>query len=463
MTKVALVGAGQTGASAALALAQRGVEVTLYSDRPASSLRDGVPATGTALIFGEALAAEARLGLGGYSESAPTITGMTHRVTGADKVELIAFDGDFDGFTAEAVDARLKADDRIRTFRDLGGDFLVATIDEDALDRLAGAHDLTLVATGKGGLSSLFPRDPSRSVFGGPQRNVVMLTVQGLDYEPSVFAHRSPHGGKHAAFSYNAENGETWWGPYLHKDAGPVWSFLWWARPDSDWAKRQVRATDAESTLAAVRQLCRDDMPWDLPEVLEFRTIPEDPFAWQKGAVTPIVRAGLGYTKSGRPVASLGDTSIAFDPIAGQGAQGGLIQSALYIDRILEHEGAFDAAWIKESFEQYYDHRGAAAEKVTRLFLGHPETDAIAQILVSAANGSARFAGALFGLLSQPKALLSVTTEEEAKAFVTELSGEAAETVLSRSAERIEKATTLQAAGGTYFRRSGYGQKATVS
>jgi hypothetical protein len=83
--------------------------------------------------------------------------------------------------------------------------------------------------------------------------------------------------------------------------------------------------------------------------------------------------------------------------------------------------------------------------------------------LVSAANGSARFAGALFGLLSQPKPLLSVTTEEEAKTFVTDLSGEAAETVLSRSAESIEVATTLQATGGTYFRRSGYGQKVTVS
>ena len=56
-----------------------------------------------------------------------------------------------------------------------------------------------------------------------------------------------------------------------------------------------------------------------------------------------------------------------------------------------------------------------------------------------------------------------MTTEEEAKTFVTDLSGEAAETVLSRSAESIEVATTLQATGGTYFRRSGYGQKVTVS
>jgi 2-polyprenyl-6-methoxyphenol hydroxylase-like FAD-dependent oxidoreductase len=33
MTSVAIIGAGQTGASAALTLAKQGVEVTLYSDR----------------------------------------------------------------------------------------------------------------------------------------------------------------------------------------------------------------------------------------------------------------------------------------------------------------------------------------------------------------------------------------------------------------------------------------------
>lgn len=46
---------------------------------------------------------------------------------------------------------------------------MVEPVDEDALDRLAAAHDLTLVATGKGGLSSLFARNDSRSVFDAAQ------------------------------------------------------------------------------------------------------------------------------------------------------------------------------------------------------------------------------------------------------------------------------------------------------
>lgn len=457
MRTVAIVGAGQTGASAALALALRGVDVTLFSDRSQVSLRDDVPATGTALIFGAALAAETKLGLRNYLDTAPTILGMTHRVVGAGGIELLGFDGAFDSFVAEAVDVRRKADDRITAFRNLGGNFVVDKIDDDALDRLTGTHDLTLVASGKGGLSNRFPRNAARSVFDKPQRRLLMLTVKGLGHDHSVFAHRSHKGGRHAAFSFNADNGETWWGPYLHKDVGRVWSFLWWARPGSDWDRRQSEVTDASSALEIVRQLYQDYMPWDLPEVLEFRTIAEDPYSWQKGTIIPVVRSGLGRTASGRPIASLGDSSIAFDPIAGQGAQGGLVQTALYVERILAHEGRFNDTWIKESFEQYYSTRGAAAEKVTRMFLGHPDTDPVAEILVSAANGSSRFAGALFGLLSEPTPLLPVKTVDDAKAFVSVATGEDVEDVLCRSSRKISDATKAHDAGNAYFARSDHG------
>src|ERR1700690_2880036 len=159
MTSVAIIGAGQTGASAALALAKRGVEVTLYSDRSQDSLRNDVPATGTAVIFGDAQQAERRLGLRSYQDVAPTVSGMSQRIVGEPNVELIAFDGTFDGFTAEGIDTRLKADDRISDFLALSGAFVVRTVDLDGLDEIAAGHDLTLVATGKGGLTSLFPRD----------------------------------------------------------------------------------------------------------------------------------------------------------------------------------------------------------------------------------------------------------------------------------------------------------------
>ncbi|MGK8468715.1 cadherin repeat domain-containing protein, partial [Nocardia cyriacigeorgica] len=55
----AVIGAGQTGVTAALGLLDAGFDVTLYSDRDQRALRDDVPATGTALEFGETQQAEA--------------------------------------------------------------------------------------------------------------------------------------------------------------------------------------------------------------------------------------------------------------------------------------------------------------------------------------------------------------------------------------------------------------------
>jgi 2-polyprenyl-6-methoxyphenol hydroxylase-like FAD-dependent oxidoreductase len=113
MTRIAIVGAGQTGASAALALVQQGVEVTLFSDRDQQALRNSVPATGTAVLFGGGQQAERHLGLRSYQDVAPLGSGMSQRIVAEPNVELIAFDATFDGFTGEGVDTRLKADDRI--------------------------------------------------------------------------------------------------------------------------------------------------------------------------------------------------------------------------------------------------------------------------------------------------------------------------------------------------------------
>jgi hypothetical protein len=283
-----------------------------------------------------------------------------------------------------------------------------------------------------------------------------MVTVAGLGFDESVFAHRSPAGGAHAAFSFVGDKGEGWWGPYYHKDVGPSWSFLGWAKPGSEWEKRFACATNAETALEIITDLHTDFLPWDLPEVRQLKVIAEDPHSWLKGAVAPEVRAGLGRTRSGRVVASLGDTSIAYDPIAGQGAQSGLIQTAIYVDRIADRDGPFDEHWIRESYETFYAQRGAGGELVTRLFLGHPELADVANTLVSAANGSERFAGQLFGLISTPQPLLGVHSVEDAMALVTRLAGEDAESVLARSAERVSSAQEAHRQGVPYFARSAY-------
>ncbi|MQY31213.1 styrene monooxygenase/indole monooxygenase family protein [Nocardia aurantia] len=428
----AVIGAGQTGVTAALGLLDAGFEVTLHSDRDQRALRDDVPATGTALEFGETQQAETALGLDTYTGRAPRHTGLSVRIAGPEREELIAFDGHFDGYVGVAVDTRLKADERLTTFQERGGRFVVGQVTPATLDGIAAATDLTLVATGRGGLSDLFAVDASRTPYSAPQRSLLTVTVTGLGHDASVFAHRSRAGGAHSGFSILADQGEGWWGPYLHKDAGPSWAFLGWARPGSDWEKRFAAADSAESALRIVRELYRDHIDWDLPEVQAAQVIAEDPHSWLKGAVRPVVRSGSGRTAGGHVVASLGDTSAAYDPIAGQGAQSGLIQAQRLVAAAAVHDGSFDEDWITRRNQEFLAARGDAANRVTRLFLGDPEFAEIGGQLFAAAAADPRVASALVGLLHRPQPLSDIGSVEAVGDFITEVTGEDAATVLAR-------------------------------
>ncbi|WP_280400228.1 styrene monooxygenase/indole monooxygenase family protein [Nocardia carnea] len=429
--KAAVIGAGQTGVTAALGLLDAGFVVTLYSERDQRGLRDSVPATGTALIFGEAQAAEEALGLPTYLDWAPLHSGLTVRVAGGGD-ELIEFDGAFDGFHGLAVDTRLKADERLTTFLERGGRFVVDTVTPERLDPIAADNDLTLVATGRGGLSQLFPIDETRTVYDAPQRSLLTVTVTGLGHDESVFAHRSPAGGGRSGFSIISEQGEGWWGPYLHKDAGPSWAFLGWAKPGSEWEKRFAAADSAESAHRIVTELYRDYIDWDLPEVLATKVIAEDPHSWLKGAVRPLFRAGVGYTAGGHPVAALGDTAVAYDPIAGQGAQSGLIQAQRLVAAAAGHEGPFDEAWITAQYEAFLTARAEDAAKVTRLFLGDPEFAEIGGQFFSAAAVDPRFASAVVSTLHRPQSVHGVNSVADAHDLIAQVTGEDAAEVLGR-------------------------------
>jgi 2-polyprenyl-6-methoxyphenol hydroxylase-like FAD-dependent oxidoreductase len=430
----AVIGAGQTGVTAALGLLDAGFAVTLYSDRDQRALRDDVPATGTALGFGEAQDAEADLGLDTFRDRAPHHTGLSVRLAGPENAELIGFDGVFDRYIGIAVDTRLKADERLTAFRERGGEFRVDNVDPEKLDRIAATHELTLVATGRGGLAELFAPDPARSVYDRPQRSLLTVTVSGLGHDQGVFAHRSPAGGAHSGFSILAEQGEAWWGPYLHKDTGPTWAFLGWARPGTDWEQRFAQAHDAGSAHRIVTDLYRDYLDWDLPEVLATSVLDDDPHSWLKGAVRPVVRAGVGQTAGGHPIAAIGDTAVAHDPIAAQGAQGGLIQVQRLVRAARAHSGPFDAAWLTEQYHGFLAARADAATKVTRLFLSDPELAPAANVLFPAAQVNAEVATALVGLLHRPQPFWPVDSEAAAGEFVAALAGESVTDVLARFA-----------------------------
>ncbi|KXO91781.1 oxygenase [Tsukamurella pulmonis] len=422
--RIAIIGAGVVGATAALVLARAGHPVDLYSDRTAEQLRDAVPATGTAVLFGHSRDVDHTLVEELYPD-APLSTGMNTRLNTGEPgalEQVLAFDPDFT-YTAAGIDVRLRAHDRIRLFEQAGGAFHVETVTPENLDAIAAAHDLTIVSTGKGGLSSLFPVDESRTVYRSPQRHLLAAAFTGLGHGADVFTARGHGAGAHNVFNLHTDHGEIWIGPYWHKDAGPSWSVLGFAKPDGDWVQRWGEVTDAQSALDVVVSIYRDYFPDDLPDIEKLRVIEQDPHSWLRGAVTPTVRQGVGHTRGGRPVLALGDSAIAFDPIAGQGAQTGLIQVAA-LAKALEHRGAdggaFTAEWITDQFDRHWEERGHAAAEVTRLFLGDPDYAFAAGLLFAGAVADDAVGAALFGLLSEPAPILDLHTEEDVERFIVE-------------------------------------------
>ena len=428
----AVIGAGIAGTTAALGLVDAGFDVTLYSDRDRASLRDDVPPTGTAVLFGKSKDYDASIIEDLYSVGNTSgISARLYSGDGDDRAQVLEFNPDFN-YVTQAVDVRLRSDDRIGRFLERGGRLEVRSVDTEVLDEIAGEHDLTLVATGKGGLASLFGVDESRTVYDRPQRHLLQLVLKGLDQGEDVFAYRNREGGKHDLYNLDADNGEAWLGPYLHKDEGLTWAFLGFAKPEGQWSERFAAATDRESARQIVLDLYRDYFPHDLPEVEKLEIVESDEKSWAKGAVTPVVRNSTATTASGHVVAAIGDTAIAVDPVAGQGAQNALVQVSELVRAAAAHEGPFTADWLSEQFEKFWELRGHAAVEVTRLFLGHPDYAEHLELAFPAAAVNTDIASALFGLLSDPNPLLTLKTRDDILGFISAVAGEPAEDVLAK-------------------------------
>jgi hypothetical protein len=398
--------------------------VSLYSDKSREDLRDNVPATGTAIYFGKpSQEADAEIIENLYGEDSFT-DGFSLRAYNADKTPLLSFDTDFRYFRAQGVDPRLRADDRIKRFIERGGSFKVEAVDLDRLDAIAGENDLTLVATGKGGLAELFGIDASRTVYSTPQRYLLTVNVAGLPYDSKAFDYRSKVGWKHNLFTANHDQGEIFVGGILHKDIGHSWSLLGFAKPEGKWRKLFDQATDSKSSLRIFNEIFREYFPEDAAEIAKFTLIERDPYAWLKGAVTPLVRNAVGFTKSGRAVAALGDSAIIFDPIAGQGAQNVSIQTAYLIKAAKEHKGAFDAAWIKAQFDAHWTRHGYGATETTRLYLGDPKYAVQSAALFTAAATNERAGAAFFRFQSEPSLILDLQTQEAIERYIEAETGE---------------------------------------
>ena len=423
MRKIAIIGSGQAGLVAAHGLRKAGCSVTLYSDRkPEAWLTQSRP-TGTAARFETSLAYERELGLDHWEAAAPKGTGGHLTFCPEMGNRLLTLAGRFERHFI-AIDVRLQSHRWMLDLAARGGNVEVEEITIPKLEEVAAEHDLTLVATGRGGLSSLFARDEARSVYSGPQRHLVMICVKGpaLGFDGIPFL----------PFKFNlfAPAGEAFWIPYFHKDVGPSWNCLFEAKPGGPMDRFQG-AKSAKEVLDLAKTAIRDLMPWDRAWFEDAEASDEQ--GWLVGSFTPCVRAPVGRLPSGRVVMALGDTAMAVDPIAGQGANNGNKMARTIVEQVAARgDQPFDAAWMKDTFERFWTRHGQYSNAWTNMLL--EPASAMAKAFLVAQYGSdgrpertdpaQRLANAFVENFNDPAKLTSTFLDDaKIRAFVRETTG----------------------------------------
>ncbi|ATB35297.1 putative dehydrogenase/oxygenase subunit (flavoprotein) [Cystobacter fuscus] len=389
MANIAIVGAGQAGLFLGFGLLEDGHEVTLFSDQTPDEILHGRLPSGMGL-FEDAVKKEAALGLTFWED-------VMTRGEGA-ILELINPDGSVGLHIAppvprphRSVDQRLKNSRWMRELERRGASVRVVSLaNPEQLDAHVAGFDLVLVATGKGALSSLFPRDARRSPFDKPQRHITCFLVK--NFRPEV---------RSGTIRILPGLGEVVITPFYSRENLKARILLIEGIPGGplDYLSR---ALSGRELLEECKQTLFKLLPGQLEDLREAELSSEQ--CWLRGSLTPTVREPVGRLASGRVVLGLGDALMLHDPLAAQGGNNATHMADFYRTRIREHaERPFTAEWMQRTFEDFWLAYGQYSMGVTAGLLMPPAPHQQA-VLVSAHQVPA-VAAALIDGLYDPRAL----------------------------------------------------------
>ena len=408
MTNIAIIGCGGAAMILGHALLRYGdCNVTVYSERTANDWLTGPP-TGTPFVAGENIDIERELEIEFWEDDMYFGDGVMLDFRMTRGAPPLTVRGRF-GKLGAAVDLRTRVSRWMDEFETRGGDLRIERVTPSRLDEIAGCADLTVLATGKGDLGSIVPRDEERSEFDTAQRAMFSSLLTGV----KGWGLRNGQLTRPVKFTFFGDAGEWFFVPFTHAHVGHCYALNFMVRPGS-YLDRFRDASNCAEFVEVAKAVIAQLAPEDDAALGDLRPI-EDRYNYLSfpGGITPIVRRSHGYTASGHVVVPVGDAAITYDPIGGQGYNSAARHARWLADAVLGNErGAFDADWAEAAFDGFWEaHARWACEWNNLMLKGLPPATGIA---LQHAAADPHFADRWFDDYFRPKAFMPWITDEAA-------------------------------------------------
>jgi 2-polyprenyl-6-methoxyphenol hydroxylase-like FAD-dependent oxidoreductase len=373
MRNILIVGAGQSGLQLALGLQAQGYGVTVVSNRTPEDIAHG-KVMSSQCMFHDSLQIERDRGLAFWEDACPPVEGISFTVPHPEQpgAKALHWSHRLDR-VAQSVDQRVKVPGWMAEFTRRGGQLRLQEVGLDDLEQWTRAHDLVIVAAGKGEIARMFERDAARSPYAKPQRALALTYVHGMrprDEHSAVCFNLIPGVGEYFVFPALTASGPCEIMVFEGIPGGPM----------DAWADVQSPAAHLQRSLEILRRF----LPWEADRCTQVELT--DANGILAGAFPPTVRHPVGRLPSGRVVMGMADAVMLNDPITGQGSNNAAKFAQAVETAIVAHGAApFDAAFMQATFDGFWNGYGQHVSGWTNAMLAPPPPH-VMQLLGAAAS-----------------------------------------------------------------------------